>query len=300
MPKQSSRHYQGDDPVRLYLTDIGRFKLLTKEEEVRLAQQIEEGVLAARQLEQGSPRRNSNRYRELKQLVRQGERAKKDFINANLRLVVSIAKTRTGNGLDLLELIQEGNLGMMHAVDKFDWRKGFKFSTYATNWIKQSIDRAIANKARAVRLPVHQIADIKKLHKTQARLAEKFGREPSLTEVAEDLGWDISKVEDLVLLGREEEALDRELTEGSKTSLIEMLGVDPEKSLLDDADHVHRLIAAAGLSTQQKRVLSLRFVREMGYEEIGEELGFSREIARRQCNDAVQLLRSASRTAEEE
>ncbi|NDH37188.1 MAG: sigma-70 family RNA polymerase sigma factor, partial [Acidimicrobiia bacterium] len=143
-----------EDLVRLYLTDIGQYVLLTKEDEVRLAKEIEEGKTAEKQLA-NSAKMSAERKRELRKLQRIGTRAERQFVQSNLRLVVSIAKKYQASGLPLLDLIQEGNLGLMHAVEKFDWRKGFKFSTYATWWIRQAITRGIANTGRTIRLPVH-------------------------------------------------------------------------------------------------------------------------------------------------
>lgn len=143
-----------EDLVRLYLTDIGQYVLLTKDDEVRLAKEIEEGKAAEKQLANSS-KLDAQRKRELRKVVRIGTRAERQFVQSNLRLVVSIAKKYQASGLPLLDLIQEGNLGLMHAVEKFDWRKGFKFSTYATWWIRQAITRGIANTGRTIRLPVH-------------------------------------------------------------------------------------------------------------------------------------------------
>ena len=145
-----------EDLVRLYLTDIGQYTLLNKEGEVRLAQAIEAGIAARDELAKGSAT-SAARKRELRKLVRLGEDAQRCFVQSNLRLVVSIAKKYQASGLPLLDLIQEGNLGLMHAVEKFDWRKGFKFSTYATWWIRQAITRAIADQARTIRIPVHMV-----------------------------------------------------------------------------------------------------------------------------------------------
>ena len=144
-----------EDLVRLYLTDIGQYPLLTKDDEVRLAQQIEAGNTAREELDAGGKKLTPAKKRELRRCARHGDEAQRTFVQSNLRLVVSIAKKYQASGLPLLDLIQEGNLGLMHAVEKFDWRKGFKFSTYATWWIRQAITRGIANTGRTIRLPVH-------------------------------------------------------------------------------------------------------------------------------------------------
>ncbi|MFM8810991.1 MAG: sigma-70 family RNA polymerase sigma factor, partial [Actinomycetota bacterium] len=162
-----------EDLVRLYLTDIGQYALLTKDDEVRLAKAIETGKAATAELEKNDANLNPNRRRELRKIQRDGTRAERQFVQSNLRLVVSIAKKYQASGLPLLDLIQEGNLGLMHAVEKFDWRKGFKFSTYATWWIRQAITRGIANTGRTIRLPVHAGDTLARLQKARSRLELK-------------------------------------------------------------------------------------------------------------------------------
>ena len=164
-----------EDLVRLYLTDIGHYPLLTKDDEVRLAQMIERGVPAHADMEAAGRGLSSARRRELRRLTREGEAAQQAFVKSNLRLVVSIAKKYQASGLPLLDLVQEGNLGLMHAVEKFDWRKGFKFSTYATWWIRQAITRGIANTGRTIRLPVHAGDTLTRLQKARSRLELTLG-----------------------------------------------------------------------------------------------------------------------------
>ncbi|HLM94661.1 MAG TPA: sigma-70 family RNA polymerase sigma factor, partial [Acidimicrobiales bacterium] len=164
-----------EDLVRLYLTDIGQYPLLTKDDEVRLAQTIEGGRAAELDLAMKVKDLTPAKRRELKRKIQTGEQAQQTFVQSNLRLVVSIAKKYQASGLPLLDLIQEGNLGLMHAVEKFDWRKGFKFSTYATWWIRQAITRGIANTGRTIRLPVHAGDTLARVQKAQARLELKFG-----------------------------------------------------------------------------------------------------------------------------
>ena len=173
-----------EDLVRLYLTDIGQYTLLTKDDEVRLAKAIEAGKEAIAQLDAGGKEITASRRRELRRTARQGEEAERQFVQSNLRLVVSIAKKYQASGLPLLDLIQEGNLGLMHAVEKFDWRKGFKFSTYATWWIRQAITRGIANTGRTIRLPVHAGDTLARLQKARSRLELKYGRPATLAELA--------------------------------------------------------------------------------------------------------------------
>ncbi len=181
-----------EDLVRLYLTDIGQYPLLTKDDEVRLAQAIEAGREAETEVAKGPKGLTTARKRELRRSVMEGEQAQQTFVQSNLRLVVSIAKKYQASGLPLLDLIQEGNLGLMHAVEKFDWRKGFKFSTYATWWIRQAITRGIANTGRTIRLPVHAGDTLARVQKAQARLELKLGRPATLAE----LGIEVEMPED--------------------------------------------------------------------------------------------------------
>ena len=183
-----------EDLVRLYLTDIGQYPLLTKDDEVRLAQAIELRWEAEEELKTKKGL-TPTRRRELNRAVRDGEKAQRTFVQSNLRLVVSIAKKYQASGLPLLDLIQEGNLGLMHAVEKFDWRKGFKFSTYATWWIRQAITRGIANTGRTIRLPVHAGDTLARVQKAQARLELKLGRPATLSE----LGAEVELPEDKLI-----------------------------------------------------------------------------------------------------
>ncbi len=184
-----------EDLVRLYLTDIGQYPLLTKDDEVRLAQAIEAGREADQEVTGKGKELTSAKRRDLKRRVIAGEQAQQTFVQSNLRLVVSIAKKYQASGLPLLDLIQEGNLGLMHAVEKFDWRKGFKFSTYATWWIRQAITRGIANTGRTIRLPVHAGDTLARVQKAQARLELKLGRPATLAE----LGAEVEMPEDKLI-----------------------------------------------------------------------------------------------------
>src|SRR4051794_14146877 len=183
-----------EDLVRLYLTDIGQYPLLTKDDEVRLAQTIEAGTKAREDLDELGESGTPTHRRELKRTIRHGDDAQQTFVKSNLRLVVSIAKKYQASGLPLLDLIQEGNLGLMHAVEKFDWRKGFKFSTYATWWIRQAITRGIANTGRTIRLPVHAGDTLARLQKARARLELKMGRPATLAELSAEVEMPEDKV----------------------------------------------------------------------------------------------------------
>jgi RNA polymerase sigma factor (sigma-70 family) len=199
VPASSPRRRQPatDDLVRLYLDDIGRHPLLTKDDEARLAQLIEAGLAARRQLEDTDS--DADRRRELEHCVRSGEQAAGDFVNANLRLVVSIASRYQASGLPLLDLIQEGNLGLIHAVEKFDWHKGFKFSTYATWWIRQAIQRGIANSRRSIRLPVHAEDRLRNVQRTRDFLEGDLGRPPTVAEIAAETGLSLDEVTEIQL-----------------------------------------------------------------------------------------------------
>ena len=208
-----------EDLVRLYLTDIGQYTLLTKDDEVRLAKQIEAGKTAIGELDGGGKDVTAARKRELRRAARDGEDAERAFVQSNLRLVVSIAKKYQASGLPLLDLIQEGNLGLMHAVEKFDWRKGFKFSTYATWWIRQAITRGIANTGRTIRLPVHAGDTLARLQKARARLELKYGRPATLSELAAEVEMPEDKVTEALRFAAEPLSLSEPLREDGDAEL---------------------------------------------------------------------------------
>ena len=208
-----------EDLVRLYLTDIGQYTLLTKDDEVRLAKAIEAGKEAIESLDAGGKDVTAARKRELRRTARQGEEAERQFVQSNLRLVVSIAKKYQASGLPLLDLIQEGNLGLMHAVEKFDWRKGFKFSTYATWWIRQAITRGIANTGRTIRLPVHAGDTLARLQKARSRLELKYGRPATLAELAREVEMPEDKVTEALRFAAEPLSLSEPLREDGDAEL---------------------------------------------------------------------------------
>ena len=187
-----------EDLVRLYLHDIGRYPLLTKDDEARLAQAIEARSQAGQDLVATETTLTATRRRELKRIIQRGDEAQRTFVQSNLRLVVSIAKKYQASGLPLLDLIQEGNLGLIHAVEKFDWRKGFKFSTYATWWIRQAITRGIANTGRTIRLPVHAGDLVMLVQKAQGQLQAKLGRSATLVELGIEVGLTEEKVAEVL------------------------------------------------------------------------------------------------------
>ncbi|MDQ3955880.1 MAG: RNA polymerase sigma factor, partial [Actinomycetota bacterium] len=207
-----------NDPVRMYLKEIGRVALLTAQEEVDLALRIENGLIAADKLNVSSELAESE-VRELRWQERDGARAKRHLVEANLRLVVSIAKRYVGRGMAFLDLIQEGNLGLIRAVEKFDHTKGFKFSTYATWWIRQAITRAIADQARTIRIPVHMVETINKLARIQRQLLQDLGREPSAQEIAVQMEMSPEKVRDIQKISQEPVSLETPIGEEEDSSL---------------------------------------------------------------------------------
>ncbi len=264
-----------EDLVRLYLTDIGQYPLLTKDDEVRLAQAIEGGNAARCELEKGSSI-SASKKRELRRSVTEGEQAQRTFVQSNLRLVVSIAKKYQASGLPLLDLIQEGNLGLMHAVEKFDWRKGFKFSTYATWWIRQAITRGIANTGRTIRLPVHAGDTLARLQKARARLELKLGRPATLSELAVEVDMD-AELGDIVE--------DRSAESPFEVAATALLPAEIEKLL-------------APLDERERQILALRFGLDRGeprtLEEVGEYFNLTRERIRQIEARAMSKLRHPS------
>src|SRR5256886_2400923 len=208
-----------EDLVRLYLTDSGQYPLLTKDDEVRLAQVIELGNACRSELDEKGRELSAARRRELRRGTQEGEDAERTFVQSNLRLVVSIAKKYQASGLPLLDLIQEGNLGLMHAVEKFDWRKGFKFSTYATWWIRQAITRGIANTGRTIRLPVHAGDTLARLQKARARLELKLGRPATLSELSAEVEMPEDKVTEALRFAAEPLSLSEPLRDDRDAGL---------------------------------------------------------------------------------
>lgn len=270
-----------EDLVRLYLTDIGQYPLLTKDDEVRLAQAIEAGTAARQEFEEGGRSLSPARKRELRRLIREGETAERTFVQSNLRLVVSIAKKYQASGLPLLDLIQEGNLGLMHAVEKFDWRKGFKFSTYATFWIRQAIGRALDQKASLVRLPGDRSAALR------AALRQVSGD-------GDELDDENSRLHRLTT----PTSLDRTIGDDDSNELVDLLAdrqAGPEELLLD-AEHsewLHGLLDV--LDDRARTAVEQRFGlldgQRRSYREVGDDLGVTAEAARRLVKRAVNTVR---------
>ncbi|MBQ3757609.1 MAG: RNA polymerase sigma factor RpoD [Oscillospiraceae bacterium] len=268
--------FSTDDPVRMYLKEIGQYPLLTLEEEQALAKKMSEG----------------------------DENAKQKMTEANLRLVVSIAKRYVGRGLQFLDLIQEGNLGLMKAVDKFDYTKGYKFSTYATWWIRQSITRAIADQAKLIRVPVHMVETINKVIRTQRQLFQVIGHDPSDEELAEELGMPVEKIRDILKVAQDPVSLETPIGEEEDSHLGDFI---PDDGVSDPASQVNSAMlkeevrkALGTLTERERRVVELRFGLEDGksrtLEEVGSEFGVTRERIRQIEAKAIRKLKHPTRS----
>ena len=300
MPKERVERDE-EDLVRLYLTDIGQYPLLTKDDEVRLAQAIEAGNEARANLEVAKELTPA-RKRELRKGIREGEDAERTFVQSNLRLVVSIAKKYQASGLPLLDLIQEGNLGLMHAVEKFDWRKGFKFSTYATWWIRQAITRGIANTGRTIRLPVHAGDTLARLQKARARLELKLGRPATLAELSAEVEMPEDKVTEALRFAAEPLSLSEPLREDGDAELGDVVEDRSAESPFEVAatallpEEIARLLSP--LDEREREILKLRFGLDRGeprtLEEVGEHFNLTRERIRQIEARAMSKLRHPS------
>ena len=287
-----------EDLVRLYLSDIGRHRLLTKEDEARLAQAAEAGREARAELAAGK-QISPTRSRELRRVEKAGIIAGETFVNGNLRLVVSIAKRYQGADLSLLDLIQEGNLGLMHAVEKFDWRKGFKFSTYATWWIRQAITRGIANGGRTIRLPVHAGDLLNQAAKARVRLEAKLGRRPSVPELAADLDVSTERVVEILRHAATPASLSEPLRHDGDAELgdlVEDLGAispsDAAAAALLPGQVAKMMV---NLDDREREIIRLRFGLDRGeprtLEEVGVRFGLTRERIRQIEARAMSKLR---------
>jgi RNA polymerase primary sigma factor len=289
------------DDLRLYLEAAGAEPLLTKEQEVELAMAIEHGEAAEQKLASGRIRSERTRNR-LKDEVRKARAARRRFILANLRLVVSIAKKYQGQGLPLLDLIQEGNIGLMRGVELFDWRRGFKFSTYATWWIRQAITRAIADRGRQIRIPVHVHERIRKVRQTRERLAQKTGREPTPEEIAKATGIDVEQLEQLEAASRQEPRSLQEPVGDEDTELGDLISEVEDESPLDAVeDSLLRQEIAGAVDTTleplERDVVGLRYGlwngRALSLREVAEQVGVSAETVRKVERQALRKLRES-------
>lgn len=304
-----------DDPVRMYLKEIGKVPLLSADEEIELAQKMEAGSVAVEKIpllkerlaETGDEQEKEEIQAEIKALqldVDRGSDAKKRLAEANLRLVVSIAKRYVGRGMLFLDLIQEGNLGLIKAVEKFDYRKGYKFSTYATWWIRQAITRAIADQARTIRIPVHMVETINKLIRVSRQLLQELGREPTPEEIAEEMKMPVERVREILKISQEPVSLETPIGEEEDSHLGDFIKDDNVPVPADAATFTllkEQLEEVLGtLTEREQKVLTLRFGLEDGrartLEEVGKEFNVTRERIRQIEAKALRKLRHPSRS----
>jgi RNA polymerase primary sigma factor len=293
-----------NDPVRMYLKEIGRVPLLTAEEEVDLAKRVEAGVVATEILVEHSEDLPADWRAELQRIERGGQLAKRKCVEANLRLVVSIAKRYVGRGMHFLDLIQEGNLGLIRAVEKFDYTKGYKFSTYATWWIRQAITRAIADQARTIRIPVHMVETINKVIRTQRQMHQSLGREPTPEELAAELEMTVDRVREIQKLSQEPISLETPIGEDEDSSLADFIEDHDAVVPVEAASFVLLQEQIEGilhtLTEREKKVIQLRFGMLDGQprtlEEVGIEFGVTRERIRQIESKTLSKLRHPSRS----
>ena len=299
-----------DDPVRMYLKEIGKVDLLSPEEEVELAQKMQAGMEAKEKMaelelrEKNGETIDEKEYQALRKAIRGGENAKKRLSEANLRLVVSIAKRYVGRGMLFLDLIQEGNLGLLKAVEKFDCTKGFKFSTYATWWIRQAITRAIADQARTIRIPVHMVETINKVIRVSRQLLQELGHDPQSEEIAEEMNMPVERVREILKIAQEPVSLETPIGEEEDSHLGDFI---PDDDALEPAEAAsftllkEQLVEVLKtLTPREEKVLRLRFGIEDGrtrtLEEVGKEFNVTRERIRQIEAKALRKLRHPSRS----
>ena len=303
-----------EDPVRMYLKEIGKVPLLSADEEIELAQNMEDGAVATEKInvlkgriDGASEEEKAEIKEEIKTLQRdvdKGADAKKRLAEANLRLVVSIAKRYVGRGMLFLDLIQEGNLGLIKAVEKFDYKKGYKFSTYATWWIRQAITRAIADQARTIRIPVHMVETINKLIRVSRQLLQELGREPSPEEIAKEMNMPVERVREILKISQEPVSLETPIGEEDDSHLGDFIKDDNVPVPADAAAFTllkEQLEEVLGtLTEREQKVLTLRFGLEDGrartLEEVGKEFNVTRERIRQIEAKALRKLRHPSRS----
>lgn len=292
-----------DDTISLYLREISTIPLLTAEEEVRLAQSLEQGYLAREKLAQDNGY-SPLEVQQLEGLVRDGEAARQHLIRANSRLVISLAKKYMGQGVPLLDLIQEGNMGLMRAVEKFDYHRGYKFSTYATWWIRQSITRAVADQGRTIRVPVHMNDRIRRLYRASHQLEQRLGRSPTAEELARELDLPPHKVRWILRVSQRPLSLEKPVGEEQDSELGDFIE-DQDAPVPVDMASLHLLreeieTVLTALTSREARVLKLRFGladgRSHTLKEVGEKFGVTRERIRQIEAEALQRLRHPNRS----
>jgi RNA polymerase nonessential primary-like sigma factor len=292
------------DLVRVYLNGIGKTALLTAAQEVELAKRIEAGVFAQHVLDQAGPGELERQYAaDLRAIVRDGRRARNHLLEANLRLVVSLAKRYTGRGMPLLDLIQEGNLGLIRAVEKFDYSKGFKFSTYATWWIRQAITRGMADQARTIRLPVHLVEQVNKLARIKRDLHQKLGRDATHEELAAESGIAEEKIADLLDHARDPVSLDMPVGSEEEAPLGDFIedgeATDAETTVISHLLHDDLRRVLATLEEREQHVIRMRYGLDDGQprtlDQIGRRFGLSRERVRQIEREVMAKLRIGER-----
>ena len=293
-----------EDPVRMYLKEIGKVDLLSPEEEVTLAERMQKGNEAAERIADDGDAIPAEERAQLEKDIKLGDRAKKRLAEANLRLVVSIAKRYVGRGMLFLDLIQEGNLGLIKAVEKFDSTKGFKFSTYATWWIRQAITRAIADQARTIRIPVHMVETINKVIRVSRQLLQELGHDPSAEEIAAEMNIPVEKVRDILKIAQEPVSLETPIGEEEDSHLGDFIpdedASEPSEAASFSLLKEQLMSVLATLTPREEKVLRLRFGIEDGrtrtLEEVGKEFNVTRERIRQIEAKALRKLRHPSRS----
>jgi RNA polymerase primary sigma factor len=306
-PTALSDSFGIDDPVRMYLKEIGKVNLLTPDEETQLAMDMSAGDAATQQLEElkkSGDEIPADVEKELNKLIKKGDAAKQRLAEANLRLVVSIAKRYVGRGMQFLDLIQEGNLGLIKAVEKFDYTKGYKFSTYATWWIRQAITRAIADQARTIRIPVHMVETINKVIRVSRQLLQELGHDPSPEEISEEMNLPVDKVREILKIAQEPVSLETPIGEEEDSHLGDFI---PDEDASEPSEAASFTLlreqlkeVLKTLTPREEKVLKLRFGIEDGrtrtLEEVGKEFNVTRERIRQIEAKALRKLRHPSRS----
>ncbi|RJP34459.1 MAG: RNA polymerase sigma factor RpoD [Actinobacteria bacterium] len=296
---------QAGDPVYMYLKEIGKVPLLTRSEEVDLARKSEDGEKATAKLREKGDELSREELRTLRRQERTGQEARRRLVEANLRLVVSIAKRYVGRGMLFLDLIQEGNLGLIRAVEKFDYRRGYKFSTYATWWIRQAVSRALADQSRTIRVPVHMVENINRLTRVQRNLLQEIGREPTPEEVAEQMKITPERVREIIKISQDPVSLETPMGDEGDSHLQDFIE-DVDAIVPSDAasfvlmqEHISDVLNS--LDGREKEIIRLRFGlsdgRSRTLEEVGREFGVTRERIRQIESKTLAKLRHPARSA---